>query len=299
MSGQKQAVLWVSQPNRQEQFMAMLPQGVDGARWYEIMKFEIESSKALMKCSAGSIFEAVVQAAHLGLEFSGSLQQAHLIPFGGKCTLIVGYRGLLHLMRQGDADIQTIEARVVREKDTLVLHPEGHLTFSCQPLSSERGEVTGVFALIRYKDGSHAYEVMTVPEVEKIRAMSLAKNSMPWKDHWESMARKTVIRRLAKYVPLSAHMRDGISSLDKNEFDLEAEVSVVPPTPAQAKVLAAIQGGAEGGEDGSGEDGAGYSTDTADDGEGDKGRELSEAEQADIELDKTGTLPLGEGHSNG
>lgn len=47
------------------------------------------------------------------------------------------------------------------------------------------------------------FEVMSRAEIEKVRKASKAGNSGPWSNHWEEMAKKTVIRRLFKYLPVS------------------------------------------------------------------------------------------------
>lgn len=226
---------WVDQS--QARFLQLIPQGIDGARWFEILKSEVGGNPDLRNCEPESVFRAAIEAAKLGLDFSGTLQQAHLIPYGKKCTLIVGFRGLMALMRKGDPNIQTIEARVVRKNDTLLLD-DSILHFRSEPLAENRGEIRGVFARIIYADGSQAYEVMTQAEVEKIRNMGKYKNAV-WNDHWEAMARKTVIRRLAKYVPLDTVTRDAISKLEQDEFEIQAHVTP-PPQQGVDATLAAI-----------------------------------------------------------
>ena len=51
---------------------------------------------------------------------------------------------------------------------------------------------------------------MTINEVEAIRAQSKAGKSGPWVSHFDEMAKKTVIRRLFKYLPVSIEMQTAI-----------------------------------------------------------------------------------------
>ena len=68
------------------------------------------------------------------------------------------------------------------------------------------------------KDGSKQCEVMTVADVEKIRQASRGKNSSPWNQHWNEMAKKTVFRRLCKWLPLASETLDLVSK-DDAQFD--------------------------------------------------------------------------------
>lgn len=47
------------------------------------------------------------------------------------------------------------------------------------------------------------FEVMSRAEVEAVRKQSKAGKSEPWSTHWDEIAKKTVINRLFKYLPVS------------------------------------------------------------------------------------------------
>ena len=53
---------------------------------------------------------------------------------------------------------------------------------------------------------------MTVDEVESIRNRSKAKDRGPWVTDYEAMALKTVIRRAAKYLPLSTEAQIAVAA---------------------------------------------------------------------------------------
>jgi hypothetical protein len=58
-----------------------------------------------------------------------------------------------------------------------------------------------------------------------VRAVSRSKNSGPWTQWWDEMARKTVVRRLSKYLPLSAEDMRLLDDHDETEFDAMKEAA--------------------------------------------------------------------------
>src|SRR3546814_9276399 len=56
------------------------------------------------------------------------------------------------------------------------------------------------------KDGSRLLELMRKSDIEKVRAVSRAKRNGPWVQWWSEMARKTVMRRLSKRLPMSTDL---------------------------------------------------------------------------------------------
>ena len=63
--------------------------------------------------------------------------------------------------------------------------------------------MTYVYAVAVLKGGGVQFEVMSRAEIEAVRAQSKAGKSGPWVTHWDEMARKTVVRKLFKYLPVS------------------------------------------------------------------------------------------------
>ena len=82
------------------------------------------------------------------------------------------------------------------------------------PSLRDRGEVIGFYAVAKLKDGGYCFEFMSRQQVEKIQADAEKKNKFPsavWRDHFVEMGRKTVIRRLAKYLPLSIEFQTAVA----------------------------------------------------------------------------------------
>jgi recombination protein RecT len=66
----------------------------------------------------------------------------------------------------------------------------------------DRGNYKGAYAWSKTKRGEYTIEWMTQADIEDVRKVSQMRNAGAWKDWWGEMARKSVIRRLAKRLPL-------------------------------------------------------------------------------------------------
>lgn len=168
-----------------------------------------------------SLFDCVQASARLGLQLSSPLGQAYAVKFGNKAQLIVGYRGLVKLMRAGG--VREIHTGTVCENDA---YEWTESDFRMTRTIGERGEVVGVFAKLVMEDGSTQSEVMTVEEVEHVRSKSRAAKSGPWVTDWVQMARKTVLRRAANLVNLKDREAALVARADRTEFDYDATVEV-------------------------------------------------------------------------
>ena len=201
----------VRSPAFQKQMALAMPKSMTPDRLTRIVMTECRKTPALMKCSPESFYGAVLQCAALGLEPGSALGHCYLLPFGnGKdkqnrpnAQLIIGYRGMIDLARRS-GQIISLQAWTVHAQDTfnyqLGLNPDiEHVPASV----ADRGPVTHVYAVAKLKGGGVQFEVMSRAEIEKVRASSKAGNSGPWSSHWDEMAKKTVIRRLFKYLPVS------------------------------------------------------------------------------------------------
>lgn len=190
-------------PKFKRQMAMALPKSLTADRLTRIVMTEFRKTPALMRCDQESLFGAIMQCAALGLEPGSALGHCYLIPYGKQCQLIIGYRGMIDLARRS-GQIVSLSAYCVHEADDfhyeLGLHPDIHHIPSA---SAANSPVTFVYAVAVLKDGGAQFEVMSRAEIEKVRAASKAGKSGPWATHWDEMAKKTVIRRLFKYLPVS------------------------------------------------------------------------------------------------
>jgi len=61
---------------------------------------------------------------------------------------------------------------------------------------------------------------MSRSDVDKVRAQSKAGNYGPWQTHYDEMAKKTVIRRLFKYLPVSIELATAVAMDEKADAGL-------------------------------------------------------------------------------
>lgn len=193
------------------------PKHLSADRLVRIAVASCSKTPQLLQCSPTSVLNSVMQAAQLGLEPGGPLGDAYLVPYKNECTLIVGYRGLVSLARRS-GQIISIEAHVVHERDRFVCKYGLDSVLVHEPdWSADPGAVIAVYAVARLRDGGVQYEVMTKAQVEAIRTRSRAGSSGPWVSDWAEMARKTVVRRLCKYLPLSVEMAEALDLDERTE----------------------------------------------------------------------------------
>lgn len=218
---------------------AVAPKHLTPERLVKIALSATSRMPSLLACSPASILRAVMQGAEMGLEVGGLLGDAYLVPFQNKHTklteaiCIPGYRGLIRLARNS-GQLTSIEAHVVYEHDIFELEYGLDARLVHRPnMLAGRGEVTCAYAIARFKDGGHQIEVMTRADLDAIRGRSQAANDGPWVTDTAEMQRKTVVRRLCKYLPLSPELVKALSveeSMDRGELQT-IDVSLIEETP--------------------------------------------------------------------
>lgn len=225
------------------QFQRALPKHFAVDRLIRVALTTINKNPKLKECTQTSLLSCLMDCAQLGLEPDSVLGRAYLIPFNDRrnsrtiCTLIVGYKGLVELaMRSGR--VSTVMAQVVHEKDKFEYSFGLNPKLDHEPsLDKDPGKVVAAYAYAKFKDGAFAFDVMSVSDIEKIRMRSLSRDSGPWKTDWNEMARKTVLKRLSKYLPLSPEFMDAVGK--DNEWEANP-VKVIQPEfkDAQGQTIA-------------------------------------------------------------
>lgn len=235
----------------------VLPKHLSGDRLARIALSACSRSDDLMKCSAASILRAVMDAAKLGLEPSGSVGGAHLVAHWNskagvhEAVLMTDYRGEMELARRSGL-ISSITCHVVHERDTfdLVLGDDEHLTHR-PALEADRGRAVGVYAIAHLKDGGKQRIYLSSEEVDHYRSKSRSRDKGPWVTDTLAMWRKTAIRRLCNMLPRSAEYADFVDRETEAELgpiEVKAEESpkeAAPSMGAGAKLVAQLGPGSE------------------------------------------------------
>lgn len=202
----------------------MLPKTLSIDRLLKVAQIAATTTPALAKCDVPSLVGAIGQCAQMGLEPNTVLGHAYLVPFNTKrkdgngverwvnsVQVIIGYKGLIDLARRS-GQIVSIAAHEVCENDQFELVYGLDEKLVHRPAMGERGEVIGFYAVAKLKDGGHSFEFMSLHQVREIMKATQSKGKYgPWQDHFIEMGRKTVIRRLAKYLPLSIEFQTAVA----------------------------------------------------------------------------------------
>lgn len=193
---------------------AALPGHVSVEKFTRVAMTAIQNSPQLQEADRRSLFGAVVRLAQDGLLPDG--REAAIVLFGKQAQAMPMIAGVLKKIRQS-GEVAKISAQVVHENDHFVVEYGYDENVEHRPpaLSEPRGKAIGAYATAVLKDGSRLLEVMSLEEIEKVRNVSRAKGNGPWVTWWGEMARKTVMRRLSKRLPMSTDLEDEIFSRDE------------------------------------------------------------------------------------
>lgn len=246
----------------------MLPSHLNAERLLNVATIAATTTPKLLECEIPSLIAAVGQCAMFGLEPNTVLGHAYMIPFKKNekvwdkdkreevwnsrqmVQVVIGYKGLIDLARRS-GQIMSIAAHEVCANDKFDFAFGLDERLVHRPADDNRGAITHFYAYAKLKDGGTAFEVMSVSQVNEIRDKSALKNGAkrdkdgtvpitgPWRDHYVEMGRKTAVRRLAKYLPLSVEFQKA-AALDEageqgltvgaieGEFTIEQEQHMGP-----------------------------------------------------------------------
>lgn len=182
-----------------------LPRDFNTERFVQNSKALLNGNETLFKFAkqygTNQIISGMMRGAFLGLDFMNS--EAYLIPYGSSLNFMPSYKGMIKLcIKYSTRPINTIYAKIVREGDEFseeIVNGQPSITFRPKPFNN--APMIGCFAVCLYKDGGMIYEVMSKADVEQCKKSSKSKNIPAW-NFYSEMAKKTVLRRLAKSIPL-------------------------------------------------------------------------------------------------
>lgn len=171
----------------------------------------INQSEYLQKCSKESLLKAVFNTATTGLSLNPVLKFASLVPryIGGQyqCVLEPQYQGLVKLITD-TGSVQNVYAHNVCEGDEFDV-AYGTTTEIVHKPKFKSKVITHSYAVAILPNGTKQFEVMTKEELDHIRGMSESYKAFDakkiktciWVQHEGEMCKKTVIKRLVKYLP--------------------------------------------------------------------------------------------------
>ncbi len=207
---------------------AALPSMLTSERFQRVALTAFSNNEKLQSCDPMSFIAAMMESAQLGLEPNTPLGQAYLIPYGNKVQFQIGYKGLLELA-QRSGKIKTLYAHEVRENDKFEVKYGLHQDLVHEPiLKGSRGETIGYYAVYHLDTGGHSFVFMTKDEITE-HAMKFSKTFKfgPWQTDFDAMAKKTVIKQLLKYAPLSIEMQRAVTGDETVKSKIDEDMSLV------------------------------------------------------------------------
>lgn len=225
----KDLVASLSSPQFKEMVKAVAGKYMPEERIVKIALLARTRNNGLAKCSLPSFLQSAIKAAELGLDFAGQTGQAYLVPLKNKWTGHIeanfwpGYQGFIELAyRSGKIDY--IHAQLVHEKDKFEYGLGTQPFINHTPsLGENPGRLLCGYAVAFIKNSKYPLvEVMSDSKLEAVGERSKAKDSGPWKTDRDEMKRKTLVRRIWKYLPKTPEMVEA-EQADNRQFEMTGD----------------------------------------------------------------------------
>lgn len=221
---------------RMASLVQALPPHISPNAFTSVVLTALQRKPDLLKCTRQSLWNACILAAQDGLLPDG--REGAIAPYGESTNgqrsaeiatwmpMVEGYRK----KARNSGEISKWEVNVVRARDVFKVSLGDNAEIVHEPYFGieEPGPVVGAYSIATLRDGSVMRDVMTIRDIEKIKAKSKAQRG-PWSDatFFPEMCRKTMARRHYKQLPHSSEM-DKMIERDDQEFGLD------DPNSAQA-----------------------------------------------------------------
>lgn len=162
-----------------------------------------------------SIYQAAAVAATLDLPLNNNLGFAYIVPYkdskrGQVAQFQMGYKGFIQLA-QRSGQFKTIAAAPIYEGQIISSDPLSGYQFD---FTKKGSEIIGYAARFTLLNGFEATLFMTNEELKEhgVRySQAFKKGFGLWKDNFDAMATKTVLKLLlSKYAPLSVDMQKAV-----------------------------------------------------------------------------------------
>ena len=228
--------------SRRDAIAEMLPPEVPVDKFISAVMTAVSKDKKgdLLRANRLSLFTACMDAALDGLVPDG--REGALVVFGekvdGQWQKFVQWMPMVGGIIKAilaDGGVSKMSAHVVYEKDDFYIE-QGAFEQVRHKLSLEedRGDIRGVYAIAHINGAPDPLsEWMTVGDVEKVRSASKSPNGPAWNNWWGEMARKSVVKRQSKYLPLKERARGIIERDNEREFAFDNQETNGPPVIEQ------------------------------------------------------------------
>ena len=202
----------------------------DAKRFSRILMTLVRQSRGLAECELSTVLGGALTGAALGLDPTPGLDEFYLVPFKDKtgkklAQFILGYKGMQRLAYQGGCK-KIIAREVCKHDEFEIVYGDSERLIHKPPITGERGEEVGYYVMVTLPDGEKTFYYITKADAKKhAEKKSRAHSSGPWQTDFASMAEKTCMRKIFKWLPKST---DAAIAMNKDD-------GVVSITPEEAK----------------------------------------------------------------
>jgi recombination protein RecT len=230
----KQAPIVQLIESRREDFNKLITDAIGLERFMRVAMTTIGRSPKLQACSQASLLAGIMDAAQLGLEIGGPLQEGWLIPYKGEAQFQPGYRGLISLVI-GTGLVKKVESHVVYGRDLFEVDFGDAPKITHRPYlgDDDNQKMVAVYATAWLANGEKQSDVLLPADVERARSSSrtASDSDSPWRKHTGEMWRKSACKRLIKYLRLKGVGADKVEralELDERDYEATAVIADVP-----------------------------------------------------------------------
>ena len=200
---------------QQSQFQMVLGSPEQAERFVRVALTEVRRNPKLASCETTSFLGSLMQGAQLKLDIA--LEHYYIIPYfssKNKCfeaQFQFGYKGLIELFyRHPLASELYAETVCANDKFKCSLGTDRRIEHIPNYME-ERGEPILYYAVAKLKTGAINFAIMRKKEVDAHRKHYSKTNTItPWDTAYEDMAKKTVIKKVLKYMPKSVEMEKAL-----------------------------------------------------------------------------------------
>lgn len=192
----------------------------------------VNSNSYLATATPQSVAKCIWNVAITGLSLNPVLKLAYITPRKVNGTveaiLMPSYQGMAKLITD-TGSVKKIAAQVVYKGDVFEVEYGMETKIIHKPKFATRKneDVTHAYAIALLVDGSQQFEVMSIDEIHAIRERSDGyrafkkgiTNSCIWESDFGEMCRKTVIKRLCKYLPKSVITKEWEKAMTAIDID--------------------------------------------------------------------------------
>lgn len=221
--------------NYESQIAAALPSHISVDKFKRVATTAVSRNPDLyLKGDKRALFNACVQCASDGLLPDG--REAALVMFKGKPQYLPMVAGVIKRMRNS-GEVIAVDSQVIHQNDHFDYQLGDDARITHKPTLGDPGKIIGAYAIITLSSGEKLREVMSVAQIDKVRAVSKATSpDSPWNQWYGEMSRKTALKRCAKRAPTTPDL-ERLMNRDA-AFDAPDTPALPPPRPTRQSIAA-------------------------------------------------------------